>query len=1277
MRNRILVVAGDATLRARLARLIRNAGYGVELAEGTAHARRIGIKGFPVAVVAPEGKGLEAELDGLAAKTLILATPGAAPDPGSLDPSDEGGLLARIAEAVRPVPAAEPPEPVLRFGEFRLDFAGHSLTDQAGRDVPLTRFEFILLREFVQHPGRVLSRDHLLTVLAGRDAESYDRSVDMLMVRLRRKIEPNPKRPSLIITVPGSGYKFAAKVTRETAAAPQPSPPVMPERRQLTVMHCALAGPAFAVARRDPEDLQRLLTVFHEHCAAGITQAGGAVDRLLNDGLLAYFGYPQADEHQAERAVRIALRLVETAGRIDTAQLGELQVQIGVATGLAVVGGQTSAPGQPGPLGETASIAAGLASRAGGDSVLISASSRRLVGKLFELRACEPVVVEGLGEPIEVWQVVAEAATESRFEALRGAALAPLVGREEELELLLRRWNQAEASTGKVVLITGEPGIGKSRITRAVQDAILGKPHIELRFFCSPHHQDSALHPFIAQLQHAAGFTRGDTDEVKLAKLDAVLAQSNATDEALALIAELLSIPTDQRERIQQMSPQARRERTLVALLAQFTELAARQPVLLTYEDIHWIDPTSRELLDRTIERMERLPVLLLATFRPEFQPPWIGQPNVTLLALSRLDRHNRAVMIAALAGENGLPGEIAQEIADRTDGVPLFIEEVTRTVIESGARAAEALSAIPHSALSVPATLHASLVARLDRLGPAAKDVAQRGAVIGREFTYELIACIADRSQPELEEALDRLTSAGLLFARGAPPRSTYVFKHALVQDAAYGTMLRSGRKQLHARIATVLDTRFEGLAESQPELLAHHFTEAERIEPAIGYWLKAGEQALARSAMREAEALLRRGLSLLTSLDDGTRLREQELDLRIALGQALLAVQGWGAPAVGETYTRGRRLCDSLGRADKLLPILYGQWVHHLQRADLDRASQFASEIRQLGEASGDAVAQATGCRASGLTCMYLGDFSAARAYLERGLELYNPADLSAYARLSPVDAAVTLLANLSVTLACSGCVERAWERCRAGLAEARRLGHAHTSAYALWAAVVTSWVACSGPADSLRLSNEFLALTDEQGFALYRALAGGHRGWCLAALGRVEEGISLLSTGLVEYRGTGSIVAEAQWLTMLADAHRLARDFQAAFADLDEAERRAEISGARWVQAETLRLRGDLLLQTGARPAAEASYRGAIALAHRQGAKLFELRASTSLARLWRDQERDAEARDLLALICDRFTEGFDAPDLREAKALLDELGGRGGAPNAATRADQSRR
>jgi len=1170
---------------------------------------------------------------------------------------------------------AEAEPTALQFAGFTLDPGARTLVDAAGREVPLRRSEYELLRAFLAAPGCALSRDHLLDAVAGRHAEPFDRSIDVLVGRLRRKIESEASEPRLIVTVPGVGYRFAARpqpVSAGNPAAPvaeptpSPAPPASPERRQLTVAHCGLSGPALLAARRDPEDLHRLLAAFHERAKSTITEAGGTVDWPPGDGLVAYFGYPQADEHQAERAVRAVLGLIETASRIDTGPLGRLQVRVGVASGLAVVGGEPGASGQPTALGEAAHLAAGLASRAEPDVVLIAADTRRLVGELFELRPCGSVGMEAAGEPVEAWRVVAEAGLESRFEALRGAASSLLVGREEELALLMRRWAQAKGGNGRVVLVSGEPGIGKSRLTRALRDAIAEEPHVELRLFGSPHHQDSALYPHIAQLGRAAGFARDDTDETKLAKLDAVLAQSDATDEAVALIAELLSIQTDQRERIQQISPQARRERTLAALLAQLPGLVMRKPVLLIYDDLHWIDPTSRELLDRIIERLERLPVLLLATFRPEFQPPWAGQANVTSLALTRLDRRDTTAMIAGIAGAKGLAAGVAQEIAERTDGVPLFIEEVTKAAIESGLQAAETLSARPLPKFAVPATLHASLIARLDRLGPAARDIAQKSAAIGRELTYEMIAFIADWPQAELRQALDKLTGSGLVTARRAPPQAVYLFKHALVRDAAYDMLLRGQRQRLHARIGKALETHYGGVEAARPEVLAHHFTEAGQIERALGCLLDAGKQALQRSGMVEAEALLRRGLALLPRLSDDSRREEHELDLQLALGRALIATESWGAPTVGEGFARARELCDGLTRTRKMLPILYGQFVHHALRADFVVAERLAAEMRHLGEEQEDVVTRVMAYRISGYASLALGDFNTARAYLERSLALYDPADRLRYTELSPQNILPTLLSFLSCALACSGHLDQARARLDSAITEVRRLSHAYTSAYTLWWVGFLGWLARAEPGVLLQSADELLALSAEHRFAIWPAMGSANRGWCLAALGHPKHGISLLTAGLAEYQSTGNCQFTPAYLTMLADAHRIAGQPQAGLEHLAEAERLAETSKERMLLAETHRLRGDLLILTSESVAAEASYHGAIALAQCQGSKLFELRSAISLARLWRSQGRNADAHNLLAPIHGWFTEGFDAPDLIGAKALLDELettGGRG--------------
>ena len=568
---------------------------------------------------------------------------------------------------------------------------------------------------------------------------------------------------------------------------------------------------------------------------ATIQQFNGFIARYVGDGVLIYFGWPEAHETDAERAVRAGLAV---AAAVSETQVGgePLQVRIGIATGLVVIGEPIGSGDsrQQTAVGETPNRAARLQSLAGPGQVVIDAATRRQIGGLFDCQDLGTIELKGLPEPVPAWQVVAENRTLGQFEALR-SGLTPLVGREEEMELLLRRWAQAKAGSGKVVLISAEPGVGKSRLAEALAERIAAEPHIRLRYFCSPHHQDSALYPVIAQMERAAGFAHGDAPAARLAKLQALLAATEPPPEDVALIAELHGLPSADLAPPLDLTPQRRKEKTFEALLRQLEGLARQQPVLMVFDDLHWIDPSSRELLDRLIERVADWPVLLLALFRPEFQPPWIGQPQVTLLTLARLDRHDTAAMVANVAGDAALPPEIVAEIAERTDGVPLFVEELTKAVLEAGAQAPAALSAMPHPALSVPATLHASLMARLDRLGPAAREVAQAGAAIGREFGYALLASITDLPEPQLREALDRLTSAGLVFARGTPPEASYLFKHALVQDAAYGSLLRSRRQGLHRRIVATLEERFPEIVQAQPALLAQHCQEAGLAEQAV----------------------------------------------------------------------------------------------------------------------------------------------------------------------------------------------------------------------------------------------------------------------------------------------------------------------------------------------------------------------------------------------------------------------------------------------------------
>jgi predicted ATPase len=1007
-----------------------------------------------------------------------------------------------------------------------------------------------------------------------------------------------------------------------------------------------------------------VIGAYHRCVAAVIERTGGFVAKYMGDGVLAYFGYPRADEHDAERAVRAGLALVEAVAGLDTAAEEALQVRVGIGTGLVVVGdliGQGAAQEQA-VVGETPNLAARLQALAAPGAVVIAPSTRRLTGGLFDYEDLGAVEIKGLAIPVEAARVLRESGAESRFEALRASGATPLVGRDEELAMLKRRWQQAKAGEGCVVLISGEPGIGKSRLAQTLIDQLSGEPHTRLRLFCSPHYQDSALYPTITQLERAAGFRREDNTEQRLDKLEAVLGQAtNDLGEAAPLLAALLSLPTGERYPPLGLTPQKQKEKTLRALVAQVEGLATHQPVLMLFEDAHWSDPTSLELSDLIIDRVPTLPLLLIVTFRPGFTPPWTGRPHVRLLSLSRLAPGQRADMIAGITGGKALPEEVAEQIIDRTDGVPLFVEELTKAVIESGmlTDAGDRYTAMgPVPALAIPATLQASLLARLDRLAPV-REVAQIGAALGRQFSHALIGAVARMRQAQLDDALAQLVGAELIYRRGIPPEAEYTFKHALVQDAAYSTLLRSRRQQLHARIAATLEDRFPEIVAAQPALLAHHCTEAGLTEEAIPYWLAAGRQAWARSAVAEAVALLRRGLALVPALPDGDRRWETELDLQIALGQALIMNRSWGAPELVEVHSRTRELASTLNRPRALLFALWGQATDRWVRADLKGAQQLSVELRELGNITGDVSMQILAYWGSGITCFHLGEFTTGRKYQEKAVFLYDPAHRPSYSELVPHDARVLLRLHLSWSLACLGHLDQALFQREMALDEARRLSHPATLAVAVGGAWTTGSFVRLEPGSLLQYADEAMALATQHGLEFYRALALIERGWCLAALGRADEGIPILTAGLAVMVELGFIVYRPRYLTLLGDACRMAGQWHAALDHLTEARRLAEATEDRCFQAETVRLSGDVLAAMGDRANAETSYREAIAIAHQQSGKLWELRAATSLARLRRDQGRRAEARDLLAPVYGWFTEGFDTADLKEAKGLLNEL------------------
>ncbi|MBV8401708.1 MAG: AAA family ATPase, partial [Acetobacteraceae bacterium] len=748
-----------------------------------------------------------------------------------------------------------------------------------------------------------------------------------------------------------------------------------------------------------------------------------------------------------EHAVRAGLAAVHAVGRLDVKSI-RLEARVGIATGLVVVGdliGEGSAREQS-VVGETPNLASRLQSLAPPNAVVIGAATRRLVGDLFEYRDLGAAEVKGIAEPVPAWQVLRPTELASRFEALRGSALTGLVGRDEEIDLLMQRWARAKAGDGQVVLISGEPGLGKSRITVALEERFQTEPHFRQRYFCSPYRQDSALYPFIDQIARAARFASTDQPASRLEKLETLLARGSASVEDIALIADLLSLPNSGRSPLPNLSPQRKKERTLEALIGRFEILARRRPVVTIFEDVQWIDPTSRELLDLAVERFRTLPVLLIVTFRPEFQPPWTGVPHVTTLVLDRLDQRDRTALVNQVARGRALPDDVVAQIVDHSDGVPLFIEELTKSVLESGLLREEddhyALDG-PFPPLAIPTSLQASLLARLDRLGPV-RHVAQIGAAFGRWFRFTSLRAVAGLPEDELQAALVRLVASGLVFQSGTPPDAVYTFKHALVQDAAYSSLLRSVRHELHGRIAEALETLSPELIDSQPELFARHYVEAGLVEKSVFYLRKAAHRSLARGAIVEAAAQFQKGLEQLALLPNNPERQRQELEFYSSLSAALRATEGQAATETGDAYVRARELWERLGSPPEYVQIPYGQSRYHAHRCEFDLARQLDEDLLRLSRRRSDAAGLILGHLSAGINLTFVGKFAGSRSHLEEALALYDPIAHGALVQQAGVHPHIFSRAYLGNVLFCLGFPDQALAQNRGNLVEARRLAH-----------------------------------------------------------------------------------------------------------------------------------------------------------------------------------------------------------------------------------------
>jgi class 3 adenylate cyclase/tetratricopeptide (TPR) repeat protein len=1039
------------------------------------------------------------------------------------------------------------------------------------------------------------------------------------------------------------------------------------ERRHVSVMFCDLVGSTALSARLDPEDVRAVIASYLSCLAEVITQHQGIIARYMGDGVLAYFGYPRAHEDDAEQAVRAGLALVDAVAKLKADSDAPLQVRVGVATGTVVVGdriGEGAAKEQA-VVGEAPNLAARLQSLAEPGTVMICASTRQLAGGYFEYRDLGPLALKGFTTPVPASVVLGTTGVESRFAAQHMTRLTPLLGRDDEIELLLRRWRQAAQGEGRVVVLTGEPGIGKSHMALALAERLESEPHTRLHYFCSAHHSNSTLFPIIGHLERAAGFERGDLPAQKFDKLEALLASSatNAGD-AVSFVANFLSLPPDDRHPLPDLSPQQRKEKALKALLAQLVGVAARKPVLMIFEDAHWIDPTSLELLALTVERVAQLPVLLVITARPEFAPPWPGHAHVTTIPLTRLGRSDGAALVRRITAGKTLPDEVMNQILARTDGVPLFIEELTKMVLESALlheRDGHYVLERPLPSLAIPTTLHASLMARLDRLAPV-REVAQIGAVAGRDFHYELLNAVAGLPRERLEEALGQLEQSELIFRRGEIPHAVYTFKHALVRDAAYAGLLRSRRAHLHSVIANALEQQFPEIVQTQPETLAVHLTEAGLVEKAVGYWLKAGKNAALRSANLEAIAHLQRGIEVIGRMPAGRGKDRSELDLQLILGPCLTATQGPAANKAVATFARSRELCERLGDPPEYLQVMFWLATVSVVRGELPQALEAVAVLLSAAEARGNQPALLNGIRGRAMILMFMGRIVEAREALERAVETFSAsqeADRMA-ARAAGQDVGVAMLVLMAWVLWILGQVDEAVSRMAAALERADSVQHAHTHAYAWYYASVLH--ALRGePAIAQAYAERCLAISEQHGFRQWLGLSRAIRGICAAALDASGRRLDEVKAALDEYQRAGYQLGITAQFVLLCPALLLRNESEAALETIDHGLSIVSHNSERFFEAELYRLKARALLMRGAADAeAESLLDQALRTARSQQARSLELRAATDLARLWMNKGKRAEALDILGSIYGRFTEGFDTRDLENANTLLAELG-----------------
>jgi class 3 adenylate cyclase/predicted ATPase len=1042
------------------------------------------------------------------------------------------------------------------------------------------------------------------------------------------------------------------------------------ERRQLTVLFCDLVDSTRLARRFDPEDWREMVRAYQEACATVIQRFDGYIAQYLGDGLLVYFGYPQAHEDDARRAVHTGLAMLEAMRQLNIRLAQErgvqLIVRVGIHTGLVVVG-EMGGGGRHErlALGDTPNLAARLQGLAEPDTVVMSAATMRLVEGYVRCTDLGPQSFKGVDTPVAVYRVLGEGTAQSRLEGTAAHGWTPLVGREAEVALLRERWAQVTEGRGQVILVQGEAGIGKSRLVQVLTEHVAETPHTALECRGSPYHQHSALYPVIGLWQRAWQFAPGETPVEKLGKLETALARSGLPiAQTVPLLAALLSLPLPpDRYAPSALAPQQQKQKTLEALLVLLLELTAQQPVLLIVEDLHWIDPSTLEWLSLLLDQVPTTRLGLLMTARPDFQVPWSARAYLTQLTLGRFARPQVRQMVEGVTGGKRLPVEVVQQIVTKADGVPLFVEELTKTILEAGwLQEQEDHYALTEllPPLAIPATLQDALMARLDRLGEG-KAVAQLGAVLGRTFTHELLRAVASLDELAVWRGLGQLVKAEVLYQHGVPPQATYIFKHALLQDMAYQSVLRSTRQQYHQRIAQMLEARFAETIETQPELLAHHYTAAGLREQAMGYWQRAGQRAYHHSAYVEAISHFTQGLEVLKTMPETIERRRQELGVQTTLGQALAAVKGLAAPEVEAVYQRARMLCQQVGETPQLLGVLYRLGILYNNRGQYQVARELGEQALRLAQQVHDPVGIAHAHLLLGNTSWFLGELDVARTHIEQNIGLYIPQQYRAHGLLGETHFEVFCRCRLARILWSLGYPDQALQRSQEALKLARETSHPMTLAVALLFAATLYQYRREGHL-ALEWSEAALALSHEQGFAQRLAEATIQRGWGLVEQGQEEAGIAQIRQGLAALRVTG-VGTSRSYMGLLAEAYGKAGQPEAGLRVVGEVLASSNRPAQGTATTELYRLQGELLLRQTIpdAPQAEASFQQALAMARRQQAKSLELRAAMSLARLWRQQGKQAKARALLAPIYGWFTEGFDTADLQEAKTLLEELGG----------------